>query len=534
MTIAQCDTEKIERGTSANPPPPLAAALSALPYLILLAGAYRVFALAAIGPFVTFRYAENILAGYGPVYNPGEHVEGFSSPLHLALVTLLMAQLPAIGIYFKAKVLGVVLGLIGIWQIRSLALQLGLPKWPAAGCQMLVALNVNYACAAVNGLETTLYLCILLAAASVFLRERETDSGCWSSVLLFMALLTRPEAALLFLFLLGLSLSDVVKSRTGLKRLLEWTAIYAALALVFLSWRWSFYGLLVPNTYFAKAVPLKTAFTSGITYLALVWSPQQPQSRLWTVLSSLVFWGLTLLGLWKNREHKDIAVVVLFVAAGIAFILKSGGGSGLGWRYLEPEAPFIAILQVWGILAAADWFTLRSPAIPTRLLVAAATSFVWVCAFERVTGLSWAHAQYTMSDSKFLSSGSAGRGSQWLNTAEYIRTHAPEGSLVAAPDTGYMAFENPGLRFLDLRGLTDHEIATVPGRYKSAIGVTDKNWYSPGDPVYSVIMRRHPDYIISYSAQEIHLPGYAVLQGDTPAKFFVPILHPRMAEQGGL
>src|SRR5262245_54915599 len=38
--------------------------------------------------YITFRYAANWAAGMGPVFNPGEHVLGFSSPLWTALIAL--------------------------------------------------------------------------------------------------------------------------------------------------------------------------------------------------------------------------------------------------------------------------------------------------------------------------------------------------------------------------------------------------------------------------------------------------------------
>ena len=60
--------------------------LPVLPYLLLLLGAYSVFCVTTDDPFITYRYAANLLAGHGPVFNIGERVEGFSSPLHLLLM----------------------------------------------------------------------------------------------------------------------------------------------------------------------------------------------------------------------------------------------------------------------------------------------------------------------------------------------------------------------------------------------------------------------------------------------------------------
>ena len=39
--------------------------------------------------FITLRYARNLLAGEGPVWNPGERVQGYTNFLHLVLVSAL-------------------------------------------------------------------------------------------------------------------------------------------------------------------------------------------------------------------------------------------------------------------------------------------------------------------------------------------------------------------------------------------------------------------------------------------------------------
>jgi arabinofuranosyltransferase len=38
--------------------------------------------------FITFRYVANVLAGYGPVFNRGEYVQGYTHPLWLLLLCL--------------------------------------------------------------------------------------------------------------------------------------------------------------------------------------------------------------------------------------------------------------------------------------------------------------------------------------------------------------------------------------------------------------------------------------------------------------
>ena len=38
--------------------------------------------------FIYYRYVNNVLAGNGPVFNPGEYTEGYTSPLWLIVLTI--------------------------------------------------------------------------------------------------------------------------------------------------------------------------------------------------------------------------------------------------------------------------------------------------------------------------------------------------------------------------------------------------------------------------------------------------------------
>ena len=55
-----------------------------IPFLLTLS---FTFASNADDPFITLRYAANLVHGYGLSFNPGQHVQGFTSPLHLVVAT---------------------------------------------------------------------------------------------------------------------------------------------------------------------------------------------------------------------------------------------------------------------------------------------------------------------------------------------------------------------------------------------------------------------------------------------------------------
>ena len=50
---------------------------------LLVEAAYHWWPRTVDDAFITFRYAQNLVDGLGPVYNVGERVEGYSSPLRM-------------------------------------------------------------------------------------------------------------------------------------------------------------------------------------------------------------------------------------------------------------------------------------------------------------------------------------------------------------------------------------------------------------------------------------------------------------------
>ena len=74
---------------------------------------------------------------------------------------------------------------------------------------------------------------------------------------------------------------------------------------------------------------------------------------------------------------------------------------------------------------------------------------------------------------------------------------------------GYAGYSNLDKSLLDIRGLTDRQIAHLPARYKYSTGIADKDWYQPGDPLFAILERRKPEVIISFD----DVPPRAALSG---------------------
>jgi arabinofuranosyltransferase len=144
--------------------------------------------------YITFRYARNLLAGNGFVYNPGERVQGTTTPLY----TLLMAGLGALSGGTQAPFPALALGVNALADSGTALLLLWLGRRlgrPRAG----LAAGLAWAAApfsvtfAIGGLETSLYVFLLTGCAAAY-------AARWRVVMVLcavLALLTRPDALIL-------------------------------------------------------------------------------------------------------------------------------------------------------------------------------------------------------------------------------------------------------------------------------------------------------------------------------------------------
>lgn len=471
------------------------------PYALLLAACFRVFTQTQDDPFITFRYAHNVVSGYGPVFNPGERVEGYSSPLHLALCCVLLWIFPGAGVLFKAKLLSLLFAALTLMLTPAAARRMGIGAGGAVFAQTLTAVNVNFAIAAVNGLETTLYGFLLLAAFCRFV-DADASAGWHSGIFVFLCLLARPDALLVALLL---SAAAIIKhARRG--HAAGAGAFLAAVwipAAIMLAARLTYYGSLLPNTYYAKMSGAHVLARDAIGYLAhpLTASPAPSLAKIGDLAA---FYGLAAAGLWTMRRRPAALLGAGIVACAALFVLSSGGDWMPGWRFMAPALPLLALLQAQGAGCAAAGLGRKG--------MFAAVALVWALPNVRHWDASWASVGMAASDRALMSHGLF--ASAWTAGADYVARHTAPGQMVAYSEMGYAPWVNLDRRFLDTRGLTDRQVARVPGKYKDKTGVTDARWMDPGSPVGAILSARRPDLIL-------------VLDIPTRAENWRPVTYPR-------
>ena len=138
-------------------------------------------------PYITYRYAANLLAGHGFVYNVGERILSTTAPLYallLAALGLIWPDLPALSNALSA--VAVVLG------AASLFLWSRGRGEPAAGMLAALLLSLSPTLLMTFGAEICTYVMLILGGLFAYDRERWNLAG----LALALAAMVRPDAVL--------------------------------------------------------------------------------------------------------------------------------------------------------------------------------------------------------------------------------------------------------------------------------------------------------------------------------------------------
>jgi len=209
--------------------------------------------------FISFRYARNLAAGEGPVYNPGERVYGSTA---MAWVGLLAGMAYALRIQVEdaAACSGAVLLALDAALLYALLARATPSRVLRGAGVVLMLLAPHFACVGGLGMETPLYAAFILATLHAVVAGRPVAAG----VLAGLTFCTRPDglavlcAAVACFGLEALTGSRGAGSSTSSGRAVAWRRLlalgggFALVAVPFAAWTWSYYGALLPGTLAAK------------------------------------------------------------------------------------------------------------------------------------------------------------------------------------------------------------------------------------------------------------------------------------------
>ena len=264
--------------------------------------------------YISFRYARNAARGLGLVYNPTEAVEGYTNFLWTAL--FIPVELAGL----DPGPVAALLGMACTVALLHATWLLGERRWLAP---VLVATFPGLALEGVQGLETCFYAWLVTMAL--------VGGRAWP-VFAGLAALTRPEGYAVFGLLWLLRTPKLAPG-----------AVFVALTVPHLVFRWVTYGGLVPNTFHAKVgggedTLIGSAAMRGLEYLGTgAWSAL-PLALAWVVAVAV---ALRSRRLPAGRSGVEMSVLVGFF---LAYIIAVGGDFKGTGRFLIPWLPAMACL----------------------------------------------------------------------------------------------------------------------------------------------------------------------------------------------
>ena len=454
--------------------------------------------------FISFRYAANLVAGHGLVWNPGERVEGYSN----FLWTLLMAV--PIGMGFDpttfAWLVGLVLFPVTLWATFRMALELFSSLPLALLAVILLGTNSTFSAYATGGLETQLQtllflLCALLAQRVAFrcfdrgavmpdveARPRPSESGAdpenspaelrpgpagdhagltpggavLFSITAAAALLTRLDSALLIAGPAAVVVFAVLRrkrpaSPSGsvgttwwpmssapgptLRLLISLVAPLAAALGAWLIWKGWFYGSLLPNTFYLKAAG-PASVLRGLYYVGLF-------LVCYALAPFPILWMLGVRRILAEVDPRSLLLLLPSAALWILYVIKIGGDF-MEFRLLVPILPVLMIAIAWTIVV---WS--RHPmtkALLTSLVIGGSLFHAWTFdGSARERGLVSIPALARQLDAP---------GQDWIKIGRFLGSAIPTGAgvTIALTPAGAIPYYSR-LAAVDMLGVNDAWIA---------------------------------------------------------------------------
>jgi len=365
---------------------------------------------------IPVRYARHLVAGAGWRFDAGGPSTDGVTPLPWPVLLAPMAHAPALAVLWRARAFGLV-----VWVVAGAALgaavgrRTSAPTWARAAALVALALSVPIAAHAVSGMETALATSLATFAVLSVRRPLMT------ATLAGLAAALRPELAA---WAIVLAVGVAIVAQRGVRGAVMAAAIalapFAACALV----RVLVWGRPAPLALMAKPGEL----SQGLVYAGA--------ACVVCVTPVLVLAPLAL-----RRAHEALVIVVAAVAH-VGAIVAVGGDWMPFARLMVPVAPSL----VWAAVLASEHAARWATATRSAAAIAVAVSLLVI-------------GRHTIADARRVADDRAALVADARPLLEGV-------SRVAALDVGWVgAATDAGV--VDLAGLTDPEIAALPGGHTS-------------------------------------------------------------------
>jgi hypothetical protein len=430
--------------------------------------------------YIYFRYAYNLVNGYGYVYNQGQNVEAVTSLTWTFLLT--STSFFSVPPEISSKIFGYLCGIIIIILLWNELRDKNISPIIIFFVLLLFVTNRNYYASIMMGLETGLYSLLLLL---FYLSARQSAKSIRHqfifSAIGLLLFLTRPESALVFLMIfLGLIIINFDDSEPPTIAL---TILIVGVALIsFL--RYSVFGVYLPNSVLSKSLLAESISNLNIIFPRMLYGFYY--IGLWLLLSLF----LTIPAFLNIRDFLIEKSFSIFVAGsmlftGIFVALLNGGDWMPFSRLLTPYFPIITILSAISI----DRFVRENKWFSKIKINIIATS---------VALLIGSYSLWTLLPITYFSYKPWAEGKCYKEAGSLLKPYLDESILIAPEAIGTIGFKLNKIRILDFFGLTEPYIAKK--------GTIPRAVFNMGKHHYEYTMKKQPDLFFFHSNLGNHIP----------------------------
>lgn len=300
-----------------------AATVAPLVTFVVLAIAF--FPFTTDDAYISLRYARNVASGAGAVFDVQPRgPEAYSSPLWmLAAAVAFAGGATDDGAVAWIKGLGLVFGLATLFVLRTYTRAWTRDDSAGTRAAWLAALMPWLSFWSVGGLETPVYVLLVIAALlEIHAEDADGHRGWLSGALLVFVTLARPEGVLLALAMIAGSFAS------GRRAWLRMAIVCIAFA-AYSAWHFLYFGALLPATFSAKR---------GDATIGQIWQRTIELAPLALYLSPLA----VIYVFRRARDPRLPAPAIGAVCACVVFALMPRLEDGPGFRYEMVLLPLAA------------------------------------------------------------------------------------------------------------------------------------------------------------------------------------------------
>lgn len=433
-------------------------------------------------PWIAYRYAGNLAAGNGLVFNVGERLESYTSLFIILILSVFIKS----GI--EPDLPCRLIGLLSHGATASLMIFFAAKFFKTRNPFLLMsgaflyAVNPSAALWSVGGLETNLHSLILLAVFILFISEEARPRLSrrihirYSFLLMFILSLIRIEAPVIFVALIFyIIFKAALQRRFPEKSEVAGVMLFIIPYAIYTLWRIIYFGELLPNTFYAKvtgekAEQFKTGikytlgfikYNGGMLYFLLIIAAADLLFR----LKNIIFVNFIHSAKQAREKNEKTDFIVKFrltcyfiIFWYLFFIIYSGGDWMPLYRFFVHILPIILLSLQEALIFVSDAIKQRITDKEMRKVLYGLIALAFLAEVSFLAILNYRETRQIV-ERTILGT----YHQQYFYVSDYIKKIAHQGDLLAGEEAGIIPYETK-LPFIDMIGLLDKHISHKSGK----------------------------------------------------------------------